>query len=56
MGLYVWSTGWEWTGHSKTNIYIRYDFNWLKYILYPILIFVGIIGAMITKLGLTDEK
>ena len=23
MGLYVLSTGWEWTGHSKTNIYIR---------------------------------
>ena len=54
--IYVWSTGWEWTGHSKTNIYIRYDFNWIKYILYPILIFVGIIGAMITKLGLKDEK
>nr|DAH45471.1 MAG TPA: UPF0767 family protein [Caudoviricetes sp.] len=28
----------------------------VKYILYPILIFVGIIGAMITKLGLKDEK
>ena len=23
MGLYVWSTGWEWTGYSKTNIYIN---------------------------------
>ena len=54
--IYFWSIGWEWTGHSKTNIYIRYDFNWLKYILYPILIFVGIIGAMITKLGLKDKK
>ena len=54
--LYVWSTGWEWTGHSKTNIYIRYDYNWFKYLYYPFLIIVAFIGALITKMGLKEDK
>lgn len=53
--FYVWSTGWEWTGHSKTNIYIKYDFSWIKYIYYPILIIVGVVGAKFVHIGLSEE-
>lgn len=53
--FYIWSTGWEWTGHSKTNIYIKYDFSWIKYIFYPILIIVGVVGAKFAQMGLSDE-
>ena len=53
--FYIWSTGWEWTGHSKTNIYIKYDFSWIKYIFYPILIIVGVVGVKFAQMGLSDE-
>lgn len=54
--LFIWSTGWEWTGHSKTNIYITYDFSWFKYLYYPFLIIVSIIGIIIVRIGLKEDK
>lgn len=54
--LYIWSTGWEWTGHSKTNIYIKYDYSWFKWIYYPVLMIVGIVGAKIVQMGFMEEK
>lgn len=36
--LFFYSLTWSWYGgHSRTNIYITYDFHWLQWIFYPLL-------------------
>lgn len=53
--LFVSSLSWEWTGHSKSNIYIRYDFNWLKWLLYPFLLLISILGLSFVRVGFTKK-
>lgn len=54
--VYTWANGATWTGHSKTNYYIRYDYTWVRTCLYFILVVFGIIGAIATYCGFKKDE
>lgn len=54
--IFVSSFSWEWTGHSSTNIYITYDNNWMKWLLYPFLLVVSLVGLFLVYVGLAKKE
>ena len=54
--LFTYSLSWSWTGHSKYNIYITYDYHWFKWVLYPILLFISILGIGFVSIGFTKKN
>lgn len=53
--IYYWSTDWSWVDRSRTNIHIVHDFQWLKYVFYPVLIIAGLIGLRLIQNGFKGE-
>lgn len=55
--LFVSSLSWNWVSHSKTNIYITHDLSFLKWLLYPFLLVLSVVGLLFVRMGFSrDEK
>lgn len=54
--VYIWGEGATWTGHSKTNIYIRHDYRWFRNCIYFFLVIAGIIGTVAFFHGFKEEE
>ncbi len=53
--LFFTSFGWSWQDHSKHNIYIVYNFSWLKWLFYPIDIAGLVFGALCVYIGISTD-
>lgn len=54
--LLYYSFGWEWMERSKHNIYITYDYSWLKWIFYPLVIIGIAFGGLFIYGGFAGEE